>query len=185
MGTRDTRRGGRAKRPPCRADKQTVENGHDARDGEGRFAEGNPGGPGRPQGTPNKVNATLREDILDAYNEKGGIAWLRKLPDREFVRLIQRVMPKQIAADVTMTAGGALGLDLTGMSEAELLRLAQAVAVERDDLKDYSDEDLATLSAWMAEEVRRRAESRNGAGAPGPGRKAAPSSPAGSRTATP
>ena len=99
------------------------------------------------------------------------------------MRLIQRVMPKQIAADVTMTAAGALGLDLTGMSEAELLRLAQAVAVERDDLKDYSDEDLATLAAWTDAEIRRRAESRNGTGAPGPARKGAPSSPAGPRTA--
>jgi hypothetical protein len=145
-----------------------VENGHDGRDGEGRFAEGNPGGPGRPQGTPNKVNATLREDILDAYNEKGGIAWLRKLPDREFVRLIERVMPKQIAADVTMTAGErAPELDMSAMSAEELQRLWHAVAPRADDLKHFFDDDLASLAAWTAEEIRRRDETRKGTGAPG------------------
>jgi len=88
------------------ADKQTAENGStassppsgadDGRGDAGRFAPGNPGGPGRRAGSPNKVNAVLKDDILTAYQQRGGIDWLRGLGDRDFVRLIQKVMPRDL-----------------------------------------------------------------------------------------
>ena len=95
------------------ADKQTAENGSapstssgqaaslppsgdDGRGEAGRFSPGNAGGPGRPAGSPNKVNAVLKDDILTAYQQRGGIDWLRGLGDRDFVRLIQKVMPRDL-----------------------------------------------------------------------------------------
>ena len=60
------------------------------RTAQGQFAKGNPG---RPSGTPNKVNAALKDDILQAYDERGGVEWLGGLSDREFIRLLQKVMP--------------------------------------------------------------------------------------------
>ena len=79
-------------------EKQTAENG--TRDGQGRFAPGNPGGPGRPRGEPNKMGGEVKCDILAAYVERGGIDWLGGLTDNLFVRLLEKVMPKQIAADI-------------------------------------------------------------------------------------
>ncbi|MDY7010725.1 MAG: hypothetical protein SVV80_08240 [Planctomycetota bacterium] len=85
-------------------DKQTVKNG-DGRASTGQFAKGNPGGPGRPKGSPNKVNALLKKDILAAYKEKGGIEWLRGLYERLFVQLLEKIIPREIAADVSISGG--------------------------------------------------------------------------------
>jgi hypothetical protein len=51
---------------------------------------------------------------------------LRALPDALFVKLLQRVMPKEIAADVTMTGGLSMvaGIELAGLSAQEIRRLA-------------------------------------------------------------
>jgi hypothetical protein len=84
------------------SEKQSAENGDDARTEQGQFAEGNPGGPGRPKGLPNKANALLKEDIVEAYRQRGGIDWLKGLKDREFVRLLEKTMPKEVAADLRM-----------------------------------------------------------------------------------
>jgi len=77
-------------------DKQTVENGgDDDRDDAGRFAEGNPGGPGRPKGEPNKIGADLKADLWQAYQRRGGAAWLEKLPDKDFIGLLTRLLPRE------------------------------------------------------------------------------------------
>jgi len=105
---------------------QSVENGGDERNELGRFAQGNPGGPGRPKGAPNKVNALLKEDILEAYERRGGVEWLLSLKEREFVRLLEKVLPKEIAANVKMKADF---LDLSNLTDEELERLANALEV--------------------------------------------------------
>lgn len=109
------------------ADKQTAENGSRGRDTQGRFAAGNPGGPGRPAGVPNAINGTVKDGILEAYERRGGVQWLLDLPDREFVRLLQKVMPRQVAADVELRASGDLTAAMRGMTDDELRRLAHAV----------------------------------------------------------
>jgi hypothetical protein len=83
-------------------EKETAKNGDDGdtRNELGRFSEGNTGGPGRPKGAPNKVNALLKEDIAEAYQQRGGIEWLKGLKDRDFVRLLEKTMPKAIVADL-------------------------------------------------------------------------------------
>ena len=80
-------------------DKQTANNGSDGRDDSGRFAPGSPGGPGRPAGSPNKVNAVLRDDILAAYEQRGGVEWLEKLSDKDFVGMLTRLLPRESAAE--------------------------------------------------------------------------------------
>ena len=57
-----------------------------------------------PRGTPNKVNALLKEDIAEAYHQRGGIEWLKTFQDRDFVRLLEKTMPREVAADVSMRA---------------------------------------------------------------------------------
>ena len=85
------------------------------------------GGPGRRKGAPNKVNAVLRDDILQAYQGRGGVEWLTALPDRLFVHLLAKIMPREVAADVNMGIGEFFGLDFAAMSDDELRRLAHAV----------------------------------------------------------
>jgi hypothetical protein len=78
-------------------DRQTADNGDDGRTAQGQFAEGNPGGPGRPKGKPNRVNAVLRDDIMDAYEQRGGVQWLANIKDRDFAGLLAKVLPKDAA----------------------------------------------------------------------------------------
>jgi len=116
------------------ADKKSGKNGPKARDQQGRFAEGNGGGPGRPKGKRNKVTAVLRDDILQAYQERGGVAWLRDLPPRDFARLLEKLVPREIAADVKMQANGALSVDYSHLTEQEKFARAQASRIDDSDL---------------------------------------------------
>jgi len=67
---------------------------------DGKYAPGNPGGPGRPRGKPNRINAVLKDDILEAYQQRGGVEWLRRLKARDFVRLLEKTMPREVSADL-------------------------------------------------------------------------------------
>jgi len=80
-------------------DKQTENNGSDGRDGAGRFAPGSPGGPGRPAGSPNKVTASMRDLVERSLHERhpdGALAWLNSLPDSLFVRLAEKLLPRDL-----------------------------------------------------------------------------------------
>ena len=93
-------------------DKQTANNGStassppsgsDGRDDAGRFASGNPGGPGRPAGAPNKVTASMRDLVERSVHERhpdGALAWLNSLPDAVFVRLAEKLLPRDSQLEV-------------------------------------------------------------------------------------
>jgi len=61
----------------------------------GKFAPGNKLGGSR-RGRANKLGVTIRHEILEAYEEKGGVEWLTKLPDALFVALLGKCLPKDI-----------------------------------------------------------------------------------------
>ena len=106
--------------------KETSDNGING--GSGRFAEGNHGGPGRPKGSPNKITALLKDDIAEAYQQRGGVAWLKGLKDRDFVRLLEKTMPKEISADMKTTVNG--GRDLSKLTDEQLMAIAHASRVK-------------------------------------------------------
>ena len=69
----------------------------------GRFAKGNPGGPGRPRGSRNKTGSQARQAILEAFEALGGVEWLMQIARAEpalFVRLLAACLPRE-----TETAG--------------------------------------------------------------------------------
>lgn len=139
---------------PFSADSLSAGAGDASRNEDGTFAQGNAGGPGRPAGTPNKVNAVLKDDILQAYQERGGVEWLRSLPARDFVRLLEKVMPRQIAADVKTQAKQTLDIDFDSMLEDELERFGHTVGrkMRRIDGQVWSYEDAD--AALQLREVR-------------------------------
>jgi hypothetical protein len=98
MSQRDRRKRTTAKPQAEHAVKQTAENGGDGRDTQGRFAEGGPGGPGRPPGVLNKTGAMLRQAFLNTFEQLGGERWLtkqaRKDP-RTFIRTVSRMLPRE------------------------------------------------------------------------------------------
>ena len=57
----------------------------------GRFASGCQPGPGRPKGSRDRL-VQLRELVLDALDERGGLEYLRALDDRDFVGLLKQVL---------------------------------------------------------------------------------------------
>lgn len=54
---------------------------------------------GRTKGTPNKVNAAVKEAILGAFSEVGGQAYLEKVAEndpRVFCGLLGKILPTQL-----------------------------------------------------------------------------------------
>lgn len=59
---------------------------------------------GRTKGTPNKITATVKMMVLEAFEKKGGVKWLMKHMDAQpvaFMSLLGRIMPTQVIGDVT------------------------------------------------------------------------------------
>jgi hypothetical protein len=57
---------------------------------------------GRKKGTPNKVTGTLKEMILQALSEAGGIDYLQQQATKNptaFLSLLGRVLPLQVGTD--------------------------------------------------------------------------------------
>jgi len=64
--------------------------------------KGKPKTGGRQSGTPNKVTGTLKEMILEALDEKGGVAYLVAQAESSpaaFMTLLGKVLPTQIQGD--------------------------------------------------------------------------------------
>ena len=68
-------------------------------------------GKGRPKGVPNKLNASVKEAIVEAFNRAGGVDYLiqvAKDDPKTFCALIGKVIP----LEVTGSEGGALQVQL-------------------------------------------------------------------------
>ena len=67
-------------------------------------------GKGRPKGVPNKTNAALKDMILGALDQKGGVDYLVKQADENptaFLTLVGKVLP------LTVQGAGTAGQHLT------------------------------------------------------------------------
>lgn len=65
------------------------------------FQKGQKGGPGRPKGMQNKVHADVKEMVLAALNQAGGIEYLAERAGdpktaSAFLTLVGKVLPLQI-----------------------------------------------------------------------------------------
>ena len=61
-----------------------------------------PGNPGKPVGAKNKVTQALREQILLALDESGGVEYLKFLAQKEptaFAGLLGKVLPMQVTGE--------------------------------------------------------------------------------------
>lgn len=68
-----------------------------------RVGSGLPG-PGRPRGSENRINRDVRAMVLAALNEAGGQAYLVRQAEanpKAFLALVARVIPKEVAIEVT------------------------------------------------------------------------------------
>jgi len=135
-------------------DKQTAENGaDDGRGDAGRFAAGNPGGPGRPKGEPNRIGADLKTDLWDAYQRRGGAAWLESLPPKVFAGLLAKLLPRELAADLKVKAEGAGLPDWDSMTDQELQAHAHVIGYvarrHQGEVYFYDDADEALQLAHV------------------------------------
>ena len=64
-----------------------------------RAVAGKHSGVGTPRQPGGEVGELLR-DILAAYHERGGISWLLRLSDADFLRLLHRAMPAEITPEM-------------------------------------------------------------------------------------
>lgn len=63
---------------------------------------------GRPKGSQNKTTVALKEGIMQAYNNLGGVAYLEKVgreDPKTFCTLLGKVLPQEMKADLTSTDG--------------------------------------------------------------------------------
>jgi hypothetical protein len=66
-------------------------------------------GRGRPKGSPNKVSAAIKEMVVQALNEAGGVDYLieqAKGNPTAFLTLVGKVLPLQVDADVNAKVVG-------------------------------------------------------------------------------
>ena len=91
------------------------------------FQKGNKQG-GRPKGSKNKNTAEIRDMVLRSLEHRGGVKYLNSLEDSEFVKLLARVIPKE----VDLNAAGGIELivrDFTGATR-EAPKVIEAEAKE-------------------------------------------------------
>lgn len=70
-------------------------------------------GPGRPKGVPNKTTAALKDMILQALSDAGGVDYLKtqsELNPAAFMTLIGKVLPLTVAGDSTSPLRLEIGL---------------------------------------------------------------------------
>ena len=61
-------------------------------------------GPGRPKGKPNKLTVDLREAIKKAYEEAGGVDYLKRVAQTDpktFCALLGKIIPQDINASLS------------------------------------------------------------------------------------
>ena len=66
---------------------------------------------GRTKGTPIRTTAEMRDAVIQAFHEAGGVAYLVRVANddpRTYLGLLGRVLPKEIKAEVTTTSLEAL-----------------------------------------------------------------------------
>lgn len=104
-------------------------------------------GPGRPKGVPNKATKTIRDAVMQAFDEVGGPAYLVRLAqgnqsDRAaFTSLVAKVLPTQINANVE---GGIqvqlswLGQRNIGATTTQIAEpVTQVIDMQRDSAGKY------------------------------------------------
>ena len=92
---------------------------------DGLVSKGGNGGPGRPAGRLNKVNADIKAMIVEALSEVGGVDYLKVQAAENptaFLGLVGKVLPKEVHID--------LNARIAAMSPEEKLAEAQRMAVE-------------------------------------------------------
>lgn len=73
------------------------------------FEKGNNLGSGRPKGASNKETKAIREMIIEALDQLGGVDYLvqqAKDNPNAFIGLIAKVMPTQISGNLGITVSG-------------------------------------------------------------------------------
>jgi hypothetical protein len=78
-----------------------------------KFKKGQKSGPGRPPGTPNKATKALKDMILEALDNKGGVQYLEEQAEKNptaFLSLIGKVLPTTLVGDPTQPVHFSIGL---------------------------------------------------------------------------
>ncbi len=74
-------------------------------------------GKGRPKGVPNKTNALLKDMILQALDQAGGVDYLRGQAEENpgpFMSLVGKVLPTQVTGD----SGGPMVIEIVRFSDS-------------------------------------------------------------------
>ena len=87
---------------------------------------------GRTKGTPNRVSATARGNVIAAFDGIGGVPALvewAKANKTDFYRLYARLLP--VESHIGGPDGGAVEIDLAGAEEMLMQRLLPELARDR------------------------------------------------------
>jgi hypothetical protein len=62
-------------------------------------------GSGRKKGSKNKLSLVMKEEILEAYQKRGGVKFLESLDPRDFAALLRQIVPREVSAEIKGSEG--------------------------------------------------------------------------------
>jgi hypothetical protein len=78
-------------------------------------------GPGRPKGSSNKITSDMRDIIRQAFDEAGGVEYLKEIAvsdPKTFLTLVGKIVPAEIRADIEATGNMILNI-VTGVPRSD------------------------------------------------------------------
>ncbi len=109
---------------------------YDGRNTDGRFAVGNPGGPGRAKGSKHRLAEDFLRTLVDDFREHGAeaIAAAREADPMGYMRTCAALVPKEFTATVAVDGGYMEALRILGEREKAIANGAKVIEHESADI---------------------------------------------------
>jgi hypothetical protein len=101
-----------------------------------KYQKGQTGNPnGRPKGSANKNTLIIRDAVLDAFLELGGVEWLIEQANKNptaFISLLAKILPSNIQATIDTVAP---------LTQLQLIPVSPPIDLPSDDYKSIAPTD--------------------------------------------
>jgi hypothetical protein len=132
-------------------------------------------GAGRPKGSQSKIGREIREAIHQAFNELGGVSYLKAMAEREpraFSALLAKIVPQELEVDVRFDRLDEGEISTRILAFAAITQTKPADAISNDHEFIGSSEDIHAGAGFITDQRSedRGTEAAGGTAAEGEGK---------------